>query len=387
MPPRAVTEFARSMENNFETSKYWEFERILGLGSFGVTVLLKEREHAVEHRKRIALKLAQVGGIKQLENEIKWLRRLHGAKHIVKMLASCDDLVAAAREHGRGDRLTAFIDSTLWIFGKLRRVPPITAFDTLAGVKGPALALEYLEHGDLLRFKEELDRLNAHPPNRILWSLFLCLIRACTGMAYPVGRPLETASILETMPSDGREWKYMIHGDIAPRNIMLGYADGLNEHFTSPALKMIDFGAATQFPTPGIALESNIHGVASIIANLIDHGPMRRETVDWENHTTLAGAILPSPHGHDPYPSVDLELRGLVARCMYTGPSKRPSLEEVLAITSNAVLTKTAVSFPDPTQETNGAIRAFWQRLIFDAPPSSPAWFDNSSVSMMSLDE
>ncbi len=74
MPPRAVTEFARSMENNFETSKYWEFERILGLGSFGVTILLKEREHAVEHRKRIALKLAQVGGVKQLENEIKWLR-------------------------------------------------------------------------------------------------------------------------------------------------------------------------------------------------------------------------------------------------------------------------------------------------------------------------
>ncbi|KAI1425844.1 kinase-like protein [Xylaria sp. FL1777] len=354
MRTRATIELANRIKNNFETSKYWEFEETLGAGSFGIAVLLKERKHAVEHVKRIAVKLAQSPGVKQLQNEIEWLKKLHGGMHIVKMLASCDDLVAAANEPEERNRLTEFIDRTLETFSKIRQIPPITAFDTLVGMKGPALAIEYLENGDFLHFKQALHRAKIRPPNRVLRSLFLCLIRACIGMAYPIGRTLGTPSILETIPTDGRHPTNMIHGDIAPRNIMLGSLDNLDEHSASVALKMIDFGSAVEYQGIGYAVASNIRDVAMV--------------VPWEGSDTQATVILPTPDGRDPYPSVDLELRDLIARCMYSDPYKRPSLEQLLEIASNAVQTKTPQSFPNPEQESDAAVRAFWKRFAYDAP-------------------
>ncbi|KAI1305725.1 kinase-like protein [Xylaria venustula] len=357
------------MQNNFQTSKYWEFERVLGAGTFGLAVLLKEKDHAVNNVKRMTLKLAQSFGAEQLENEIHWLKRLHGAKHIVKMLASCDDLVSHVKETEKWNALTQDIDLAIERSGDIENIPPITAFDTLNGMWGPALAIEYLENGDLWAFVQQLDQQGTIPPNRVLWSFFLCLVRACIGMASPIGSSLDQPSILETIPTDGRPPFQLNHGDIALRNIMLGSLDGLDEHKASPPIKLIDFGSATEDSRRGESpVSTNIRAIAQIIGDIIELDTMRERLVKCRGKRTYAGILLPDPSGYDPYPMVDRELRDLLARCMYENWQDRPRLQELLYITSRAVLTKTPESFPDPAKETDAAIRQFWQRFIYDAP-------------------
>ncbi|KAI0536582.1 kinase-like domain-containing protein [Xylaria digitata] len=298
MVSKAIIEFARSVEENYENAKYWEFEKLLGAGGFGVAILAREREYIGAYRKRIAIKLAQPAGVRSLQKEIEWLKILNGGKHIVEMLAYCDDLIAAANEADKRNKLMETIESAFVNFGKLSTVPPMTAFDTLAGVKGPALALEYIEGGDLLNF-------------------------------------------------------------IRP-------GDGLDEHYVGQTLKLIDFGAAFDYLVPRNGPQDNLYDAAQIIVNLFDTLPMRKVVVRWENIDTRAGAILPIG-GQDPMSYIDMELRHLIARCMDTSPYRRPPLEEVLRITTQAVFTRKPASFPEPRLETNHAIRRWWQQILYDA--------------------
>ncbi|TGJ85771.1 hypothetical protein E0Z10_g2974 [Xylaria hypoxylon] len=292
------------------------------------------------------------------------LYKLHGAKHIIQILASCPDLVAAANDPERRNRFSTLLDNTISRFGILSRVPPITAFDTLVGVQGPALALEYLDGGDLLHFIRE--SIGERPPNRVLWSLFLCLVRACIGMAYPIERPIGAPLILETIPNDGRRELDLVHSDIAPRNVMIGPEDGLEEHGTGQSLKLIDFGAAFEFGGATGGSANNIENIAEIMANVLDFLPMEKQVITWEGYETRAGVILPK-YGFDPCPMIDMELRTLIARCMSVNPSRRPTLEEALEQATNAVSTKTPNSFPDPEMETDRAIREYWQEVTYDA--------------------
>jgi hypothetical protein len=68
------------VKNNFETSRYWEYEKTLGNGSYGVAVLLRERESVgansgmPNHRRRMAVKLALPLGVRELAAELKWLK-------------------------------------------------------------------------------------------------------------------------------------------------------------------------------------------------------------------------------------------------------------------------------------------------------------------------
>lgn len=65
---------------------------------------------------------------------------------------------------------------------------------------------------------------------------------------------------------------------------------------------------------------------------------------------------------------LDTELRDFIARCMYQDELQRPKLQEALQITQNAVLSKTAMSFPMPDMETDSAVNAFVQEFIFNVP-------------------
>ncbi len=154
-----------------------------------------------------------------------------------------------------------------------RRPPVAWVFDPLVRLRGPVLAMEYINGGDLTTlFRKILQkRGGAHMPNRILWSLYLCrrssvclliqrsvirsysinkligsftVIRACIGMAYPVGAPLtSTASTLETI-RPGKPPLSLKHNDIALRNVMVGTARKESEHSIGHIFKLIDFGLA-----------------------------------------------------------------------------------------------------------------------------------------------
>ncbi|KAI0454007.1 hypothetical protein F5B21DRAFT_525261 [Xylaria acuta] len=347
---------AHEIQGYFETSSYWEYERLLGSGSFGLAVLLRQKGEYGHHRHRMAVKVALDSSAEQLRSEIMWL------KHIVQMLASCDNLAQPDQR----------------LFQKLQHVPPVmligsssgfierTAFGSLAGIQGPVLALEYLENGDMLSLFKRMLNDDVHLPNRMLWSLYLCLIRACIGMAYPISTPIGTPTILETIPNDGTPPQGITHNDIATRNVMLGTGDGLEEHHQGHMFKLIDFGEADTTTDPNKGPPENLRVISAYVAffiNMADISQLR--VVNYNGFGTRAGQLLPQSWG-DPYPWLDPDLAGLIAQCMYIDWKKRPTLQQALDRASNAVLNKTADSFPEPEEETDDAINQFVQECVFD---------------------
>ncbi|KAI0159848.1 kinase-like domain-containing protein [Xylariaceae sp. FL1272] len=141
------------------------------------------------------------------------------------------------------------------------------------------LVLEYCENGDLQNLIYRLNEQNEDVPNRVLWSFWLCLVRACIGMQYPVhkfhpGRKAKTpepenhpppqpnllpgidlgatgkrvgTDLFEGEPSVRRRWavRRIVHFDIDPKNILItGYEPHTRdrEHGIIPRLKIGDFG-------------------------------------------------------------------------------------------------------------------------------------------------
>jgi hypothetical protein len=54
---------------------------------------------------------------------------------------------------------------------------------------------------------------------------------------------------------------------------------------------------------------------------------------------------------------------------LYEDELERPGLQEAVQVVQNAVLSKTAMSFPVPDMETESAVNAFVQEFIFNVPP------------------
>ncbi|KAI8953354.1 hypothetical protein F4801DRAFT_588277 [Xylaria longipes] len=343
---------ANEIRGYFETSSYWEYERLLGNGTFGLAVLLRQKAEYGPHRHRMAVKVALASSAAELQSEIMWL------KHIVQILASCDNLVRP--DQGPFQRLHQHVPPVM-LTGSSSGFIERTAFDSLAGIQGPVLALEYLENGDMLSLFKRMFNDDVHLSNRMLWSLYLCLIRACIGMAYPIGSPIGTPSILETIPNDGTPPQGIVHNDIATRNVMLGIGDGLDEHHQGHIFKLIDFGEASTID-PDMGPPENLRYVAFFI-NMADIS--QRQVVNYKGFETRGGQLLPQPWG-EPYPWLDPDLAGLIAECMYVDWKKRPTLQQALDRARNAILNKTADSFPEPDEETDGAINQFVQECVLD---------------------
>ncbi|KAJ2981290.1 hypothetical protein NUW58_g6724 [Xylaria curta] len=325
---------AQQVEGSFEDSAYWEYEKSLGNGSYGLAVLLKQ--HARHGGQRMAIKIALGTGVGELRAEIGWLKKLHGAKHIVRMLGSSDGLAQSDSNLENTDQL-------------LGNVPVQTAFQSLERL-GPILALEYLENGNKL-------------------TRVVKVVRASIGMAFPVGSPLGTPPVLETIPTDGTPIQGIQHNDIAPRNVVIGMGDEIDEHYIGHIFKLIDFGGADCNNNPFIAPKENLYFIANFVAFFINMADLPEEpTTLHKGFETHGGQLLPQTWGV-PFPWLDPDLAELIAECMYISRRRRPTLQEVLNRATNAVHIKTANSFPEPHEETDEAINQFVQTYILDPPP------------------
>ncbi|KAJ3576225.1 hypothetical protein NPX13_g3766 [Xylaria arbuscula] len=315
--PRA---FFKHLSDTYENDD-WEFEKKLGFGGFGFTALI-----------------------------------VNGASHIVSILANCEDIVEAA-----ADWVSPGDDSV--------QTPLSAVFTGFVGLTGPALALEYLEHGDIAGLMNKLRRAGRTVPNRILWSFLFCLIRASIGMAYPPTQPIGSdVQILDELPADhspeteGR----MAHNDFNTRNIMLTVGDG-PEHGIGVKAKLIDFGLTA--PRYEFGSQKNIFDAAETITSMatVLVAGIANTTCDYKGFKTRAVHLLSTDDAPLPLPWLDPDLRDFLARCMYEESLQRPKLQEALQITQNAVLSKTAESFPVPRMETDSAIDSV-QMYIFDVP-------------------
>ncbi|KAJ3565478.1 hypothetical protein NPX13_g7489 [Xylaria arbuscula] len=347
----------QTIQRHFETSTYWEFEKSLGNGGYGLAILLRQKAGFGSDGRRIALKVALPREAQSLRDEINWLK----VRIAVLYLTSCDN--AAQPDWESNPRIL-----------EQQPLPAQTAFNSLVQLEGPVVALEYIENGDLLSLFYRMMDEDAHMPNRMIWSLFLCLIRACIGMAYPIGSSLDIEPILETMPRDGRPPRGITHNDIALRNIMLGEPDDLPEHRIGHIYKHIDFGLTGELSVPASAPGRNLFAIAQdkrspflreqIVGYMIKMADLNMRTTQLhKGFETFGGEFLRQSWGN-PYPWLDKDLAELIAECLYEDSAHRPSLQTALMRASDAVMNKRPRDFRNPREENDDAINSFVQRSV-----------------------
>ncbi|KAI1344973.1 hypothetical protein F5Y15DRAFT_410658 [Xylariaceae sp. FL0016] len=190
--------------------------KYLGKGANNFAVLYAEFDRDTEKRKAVVktsikaafeqallddLGFGNVGGADDLDREIGALQRFTGDKaHIVKLLSVIDNL-QRARQSGPGPTQSSI------------------------------LIQEYVPNGTLQRLVNRVGRRNL--PDRLISSIFLCLVRIATELAYQ-------AENGDGIPSDGNiAPSNLAHCDLTWSNLVFGEVLG-GEHDPWPILKAIE---------------------------------------------------------------------------------------------------------------------------------------------------
>ncbi|KAK8085880.1 hypothetical protein PG997_007151 [Apiospora hydei] len=336
----------------------FKYQRIVGEGIYGIAALLHDTRSQPPSKvviKRPSRREAQAA----LRQEIRRLRRFRGAAHVLQMVSYRD------RDFGDPER------DADW--GR-----PMTGLD------GPFIVMEYLEMGSFEQFWNRCIQARVRVPNRVLWSIMLCLIRGLIAFAWPPRGSSLQAETIERVPPGVRP-DILAHNDLHVGNIMFGSLQpDIREHSLVPQLKIIDLGladSAEQKQGPrdwdnfneslGQSFKyitDSLQILLRLITNWAGNPPMFQQPAICSGFET--DAILLWEDGADQrYPRLDEALRRLIGRMMARNFRDRPLLEDILYIAEEAVRTRTADHYPSEyrREETDTSIRAFVKRFLLDA--------------------
>ncbi|KAK9415686.1 putative Protein kinase domain-containing protein [Seiridium unicorne] len=349
------------LKAHFARITFWKYERFLGDGEYAVAVLVKERNPFVPGRRMVVKRAKGLRGETSLRRETDWLTKLRGSEHIVGLLA--------ARDNTDSVRV---LSNFLRVLKDARYIFQSPASLAFRGTIGPIVGIEYLENGTLGMLIKRLQDRGMHLPNRVLWSFFLCMVRACVALAYPPKGAPGGDTQLENIPTDGRQPIELTHGDLHSANIMIGRVNPrFPEHSIVPVAKFIDLGEAKLDSDLGIT--ENLYKVSlRIFILIIRHEfKIRRARSMYRGFETLATEILPHGDGAK-YPTLDPELREFLARCLATDEALRPGLQEMLQTTHDAFHNKTASDYaPNEALESDDAMKSVIKTLLYDADSSA----------------
>ncbi|KAI1417337.1 kinase-like domain-containing protein [Hypoxylon sp. FL1857] len=353
MPGRPRKSQIQTIQNYFNSDRRFTLEGFHGQGGQGSVYKVKFTPpggnglgRALVMKIADPLRNSDVQGLTR-EKEILWM--LRNCRHIAHMHESTteDPLHPAAGDLGWA-----------WIY------------------------LDRLDNGTLnnflLRVKEAgVTRL----PNRLLWVLFLCLIRGCIAMAWPSDNPEmnETTRGHPPPPPSG-----IAHFDLHGENVMFGHFIDHPEHSLTPILTMIDFGLALRVTSriPPTGEQQNIEDIGILMAGIISLETNKKYSggeieVDLSRFgymdlvlSPAAGILGDREVGEpDPYPYVDGDLRYIISACMATEPTDRPSLAQLEEWATEKVYKGQPTDYlNDVAWETDQNIRTIVQNCIFNAP-------------------
>ncbi|GAW14644.1 hypothetical protein ANO14919_040470 [Xylariales sp. No.14919] len=380
--PGELFRFARNVEYQTRTaitsSRLWEMERVLGHGSYGLTMLLRDRDPlTLRNHRRVVLKRALVPevGVDDFVREAAALEDLRGHSHISQLIAWTRNTRQFQRT-GRGQRIRQVFRRLL---GAVGRNPPEAIFRALGNIAGPAILSEYQPNGNLANIMLLQYEHNIIFPNRLLWGFYHCMVSACVAMTYrkdgPIGGPL----VLERLRGARPHYR-LLHNDIAGRNIMLGNTEPtVRVHRALPKLVLIDFGLSQRAP-PGnerYAEADNLTAQMLMLINprRLENGQAALEPVQWGGFLTLASGILDEAQ----FPTLDPELRQLLAesfRCTADyQPERRPSLAETYLRTRRGTR-KGPSEYPYQLRlfERDDSLRALLDAILYDVNHNRDEW-------------
>ncbi|KAK6859819.1 kinase-like domain-containing protein [Apiospora arundinis] len=370
-------------------SRFGQFEQqeLLSVGGFGVVIKYAQADAQGRFLRHFVAKIPKetegppgTTNITMFQSEYIWNLRFMGLKHV--------------------PQLAWFNQFPIGIPTGPGPFPPGNENFWLANSQY-YLFMEYLPYGDLRELLYKLNqRESAWPyqyagiPARLMWRIFLCLTRACIGLAWP-RLTLEEASLMafepgniipkpETLEEIGPYAPTrIVHFDIDPSNVLIGhFQDSEPEHAVQPIFKLGDFGISQEISTkysrnalirlqgsgkigfrspeqelgasltprglfdPDIntyGVHTNIWGIGITMFSLITKTRPPPIPKFASYPCTLQGQTADSygwflaqdgenvPYGVEAlYQTFPIELRQLVARCMCIEPQHRPGLGYLL---------------------------------------------------------
>ncbi|KAI1661172.1 hypothetical protein F4813DRAFT_346647 [Daldinia decipiens] len=209
-----------------------EFRKVLGFGSSGVVTLWTEINQYRQRVRDLAIKAPVDEGDPYFRQEINWMS---------ETFATCEHFA----------QLIWLPD---WVMDE-------SLYNDYFGDNGsPALMImDYFERCELYelltRVNESVSNNRNLPnhrkklefiPSRFLWRLFLCLTRACIGMAYPPMLDNNSPAVYREVIRPDENPALIIHFDLHPLNVFMDdfflTRDDVREHGLTPRWKLGDFG-------------------------------------------------------------------------------------------------------------------------------------------------
>ncbi|CAJ2513050.1 Uu.00g011690.m01.CDS01 [Anthostomella pinea] len=315
-----LKEYFEKDSRNFKLEKPRPNRDFLGRGGFGITYLFREEQEDGTLKRKFVVKFATrstEGTSNEMQTEIRIAKKLYGALHIAQPIV----------DEGEMRKLDNLPENADKLFSLL-------------------LCTEFLPNGTLFTFRMKAMNAEQPIPNRILWMIFLCLVRMVIAMANPPDRGYRAETAAPQLEELAEPGYYQIeHGDLNnPSNLVFGDFD-IIEHNLVPIVKCLDFG---MFMSQLFAYKGM---------------PNPKETPDPK--------VL--------FPNLDMELYDLAGRCAvditkdsnYFSNPDRPSLTELFTAVRNAVTTKTGpdhfLGLPFTHPETDEEIQKYVQKMILSA--------------------
>ncbi|KAI0101861.1 hypothetical protein GGR51DRAFT_574478 [Nemania sp. FL0031] len=377
---RAVAAQFVSNHPNFTTLQF------AGLGRHGGAIIFQEQESPKQRARKMVIKYS-FGALtldkysdadEDLRNEYVCLLMLRGTEHIVQLIPLADQVI---RIPGTSD-------------GSGSNPNP-------GERRCPIFAVEFLQWGTLHTFRQRLleggvQRL----PSRLLWRIWLCMVRQCVAMAFPPNHPEDEWNIpikrdvIRLMPystltqNSGHHHNFMFNDAIDPQDPE--HEPGL------PTLKLIDFGrgavmdearcieSVPQAPDE-VGSRINLHSAANAFIDMCcltaGEDELRYTRQPYRYYWRVSGRVnsleTKAPLVFSRNQHLDPDLRTMIMKIVRGRYRQITPLREVLNDTVRAVLDR-GPDDPrlrpeawwdwDPRSETNEAIREIMQRYIYDPP-------------------
>ncbi|KAI1411296.1 hypothetical protein F5Y13DRAFT_191572 [Hypoxylon sp. FL1857] len=295
-------ELADEVAGYFKQNRRLKYIGVAGLGTHGGALLFREFDDEGRPVRRIIVKYPiNDDGEAHIRNEEMCLRLMRGSEHVVQLLSL-----------------------------------PGAEINVLGTGKRPTIALEFMEHGDAHQLRQRLANADITvAPSRLLWRIFLCLIRQCVAMAYPPNGG-DNAPITPDEIRDGVAPFALTQNSPHPGNIVFGDLSADFEHNLVPLVKLIDFGRGQVEQDPYYAHFLRIRGAAYLLMccalPTMDLNDLRIRDYDTPaRYTTVSGELIET-FAHFTFlntENMDYALRDVVAMCLHG--QYVPPLEQILA--------------------------------------------------------
>ncbi|KAI5925668.1 kinase-like domain-containing protein [Camillea tinctor] len=344
----ALADLQYEVKSYFTDSNRFEFEKPVGSGSYGFGLLFNEKKQGGTNQ-RFVIKRA-FHGQHYLMQESDILHKLEHADHIVNLV---------------------HLDPN-----------PLEGNDLEEGILGPYIIMEYLENGTINDFTFRTRRVGV--PNRVLAWIFLCLTRACIGMAYPPGVNPD-GSRQEEVVDPSRKPSSLAHFDMHSSNLMFGSVDpSSREHNLMPILKLIDFGCSSERETPILPIQGVVNSY-DIPLNLAQYRTQGDTSPGVQvNIKDIANVVIllawQRIFASDPElraliqnqasnPGLDPEMRLQMMRCIAADPENRPKLDDLVTRLQQVVNDRRTAGNNTPgSPESDAAMQRYVQRYVLNAP-------------------